>query len=70
MATDNHEVLVKLIDVEGIHGLIESLTEVADMGTRVVDAFEDYNLEDSDIAKLKASLLNLNDYVDEHLHDE
>lgn len=64
---------VRLIDIEGIHGLIEALTDVADTATKTVDIYEsgtdnDISL-DYPMARLKESLLALNDYVDEHLHD-
>lgn len=61
---------VRLIDIEGIHGLIEVLTDVAENATGVVDAFQSYTLEQVDIDELKVALLALNEYVDEHLHDE
>lgn len=74
MAKSETEVKVRLIDVEGIHGLIESMTEVADRATQLVDVYEsgvDNDIAlDSPMARLRDALIALNNYVDEHLHDE
>ena len=74
MAKSETEIKVRLVDVEGIHGLIESLAEVADKATKTVHAYEMGDLFETDlesrINQLKLALIALNDYVDEHLHDE
>lgn len=69
------EMKVRLIDVEGIHGLIESLTTVAECAVKVVEVYDgetgdlDFALENP-METLRDAILGLNDYVDKHLHDE
>lgn len=69
------DIKVRLIDVEGIHGLIEVLTDVVESSVKIVEVF-DYTTGDLDEAlsnpmeALRNRILALNAYVDEHLHDE
>ena len=73
MDKSENEIKVRLIDIEGIHGLIESMTQVADKATKVVEAWDGPGSDDDvypSIVALKSALIALNDYVDEHLDDE
>jgi len=68
------KVIVKFGDIPSISGLIESLTDVAAAGTKVVEEYEspenDYVARSPAINQLRTALITLNDYVDEHLDDE
>jgi hypothetical protein len=65
---------VRLIDVEGIHGLIEVLTDVVEQSVVIVETYEksaDYDVDfEGPMSELRERILVLNDYVDKHMHDE
>lgn len=76
MPANQVDMKVRLIDVEGIHGLIEALTDVAaeavnvsEQWTKFVSSADSGAMDDA-VAVLRMKILDLNDYVDEHLEDE
>jgi hypothetical protein len=73
MAKDDIDIKVRLIDIEGIHGLIEALSDVAEASVLVVEGWEAAVSDDRFMRRLdilRAKIIDLNDYVDEHMHDE